>query len=538
MSLPARNADIIAQRLALAGCRFAFGIPGGEVLTLCDAFDAAGLRVILVKHENAGGFMAEGTHHVTGVPGVLFATIGPGVANAVNVVANAWQDRVPMIFLTGCVDVEDSLSYTHQVFDHGAVLGPITKASVTANPGTVAEAIDRAIMIATSDRPGPVHVDVPINVARAKPADKDILVSEKAAPSRPAQSKELEQAQGWFRRAERPIMIAGVDVLNDGSAAAVAAFVQRHGIPLITTYKAKGVLDEAHPLALGGAGLSPKADKVLLPLVAQSDLIILAGYDPIEMRIGWRDPFRAGVPVVEFASTLGGHGMHRASASFQCLVGAGLSALEASGGPRECWSGGEASRTRAVLVEQFNGPGRWGPHEVFATARSSLPDDTIATADSGAHRILLSQTWRCHEPRTLLQSSGFCTMGCALPLAIGAKLAAPERPVVAFVGDAGLEMVLGELATARDLAMPVIVIVLVDRSLALIALKQQREKYAELAVSFGATDFAAVGTAMGGHGVSVSDSAGLSREIELGLGRTSFTLIACEIDGDDYDDAF
>ena len=128
-------ATLIAERLAAAGCRFAFGIPGGEVLTLIDALAAAGIRFVLAKHENAAGFMAEGTWHQTGAPGVLVATVGPGIANAVNVIANAHQDRVPMIVLSGCVDAAEQQTYTHQVFDHQALLRPITNATLMAVDG-------------------------------------------------------------------------------------------------------------------------------------------------------------------------------------------------------------------------------------------------------------------------------------------------------------------------------------------------------------------------------------------------------------------
>lgn len=533
-----RNADLIATRLARAGCRFAFGIPGGEVLALCDALSRAGLRVVLVKHENAGGFLAEGVHHVTGAPAVLFATLGPGVANAVNVVANAWQDRVPLIFLTGCVDPADEQTYTHQVFDHGALLRPITKASLTAVPGAVGTVIDKAVAIATDPQPGPVHVDVPIGVAQAAADEAPAPLRPRPGPTAPAEGEALAEARRWFREAHRPLMVAGVDALNDGSAAAVAEFAVTHRIPLITTYKAKGILDEDHPLSLGGAGLSPRADRVLLPLLARSDLVIFAGYDPIEMRVGWRGPLPAGLRSIEFASVPNTHFMHRAGLAFTCTVGAGLAALATEGGPAGSWAEEAPARARAELAEAFAGPARWGPHEVFAVARAVLPRDTIATADSGAHRILLSQVWRCPEPRSLLQSSGLCTMGCAVPLAMGAKLAAPERPVVAFVGDAGLEMVLGELATARDLELPVIIVVLADGSLALIALKQRSAGYPGLAVDFGGTDFAAVARAMGGHGAEVRDADTLAGELRAALGRRCFSLIACRIDGDDYDGAF
>ena len=129
-------AEAIAGRLYEAGSRHAFGIPGGEVLALMDALEHSGIKVTLVKHENCAGFMGEGAWHAGKGPAVLFATIGPGVANAANAIANAWQDRVPMIVLTGCVPSVEAHTYTHQVFDHVALLEPITKASFRVEPGT------------------------------------------------------------------------------------------------------------------------------------------------------------------------------------------------------------------------------------------------------------------------------------------------------------------------------------------------------------------------------------------------------------------
>ena len=161
-----RTADIIGRRLYEAGVRFAFGIPGGEVLTLIDGLESAGIKFILSKHENAAGFMAEGAHHVTGAPAVLIATVGPGAANAVNVTANAQQDRVPMLVITGCVDSVDTVTYNHQVFDHRAVFSPICKGSFEVSDGYVDDLIDKAIAIATEGRPGPVHLDLPITMAR------------------------------------------------------------------------------------------------------------------------------------------------------------------------------------------------------------------------------------------------------------------------------------------------------------------------------------------------------------------------------------
>ncbi|MES2665580.1 MAG: thiamine pyrophosphate-binding protein [Pseudomonadota bacterium] len=525
------GADVIGRALVRAGASHAFGIPGGEVLALMQGLDAAGVRFVLVKHENSGGFFAEGHWHVTGALPVLVATLGPGVANAVNVVANAMQDRVPLIFLTGCVDAAEAETYTHQVFDHQAMLRPVVKASLRASAGAVGAVMAKAIAIATSGQPGPVHVDVPISVAEGAEADPALPVPA-ALPGLPPAGL-LAKARAVLAGARRPVAIAGVDAVNEGAGPAIAAFCTAHDIPLITTYKGKGLLPEDHPLCLGGAGLSPKADKVLMPLIAQADAILLLGYDPIEMRTGWRNPWRADQPVIEIAPVLRPHGMHRVDHALCGNLGDTLAALQHDAPPR--WS---VAPQRAALKAAFKGPDHWGPHAVFRTLREELPPETIATADSGAHRILVSQMWDCPGPRLMLQSSALCTMACAVPLAAGAKLGRPEVPVVAFVGDAGLEMGAGELATLRDLRLPVIICVLVDESLTLIEMKQRASQRPNLGVTFGGTDFPALARAFGGHGVWVDDVETLRREAQAAQTRPQFTLLACRIGRRAYDGAF
>lgn len=531
--------DVIAARLAEAGCRHAFGIPGGEVLALMEALDRAGLRITLVKHENAGGFMAEGAWHASlaaggAAPGVLFATIGPGVANAANVIANAWQDRVPLIVLTGCVPATEALTYTHQVFDHVRFLEPITKAAIRVEAGTAALAIDKALKIATSGRPGPVVLDVPIDVQREAPESFRRSAYKPEAPMAPAGAS-LAEARRWLAEAERPLVIAGLDVLTQRAGDAVARFCRRCDAPLIATYKAKGTLPESDPLCLGGAGLSPVADRELLPLVKASDCVILAGYDPIEMRTGWRDPFGIDQRVIDIAAAPNEHYMHQAPLNFVGDVAASLAALSEGVRPRETWLGGEIADAKARLAEAFHRDEDWGPAAVVDEARRASPAGAVATVDSGAHRIVLSQIWESDHVGGLLQSTALCTMGCAVPLAIGRKLAEPERPVVAFVGDAGLEMGLGELATARDLGISLPIVVFVDEQLGLIELKQRGSQMKSLGVEFAATDFTAVAEAMGGAGAPVRDRAGLNAELTAAFARKGFTIISALIGRNAYD---
>lgn len=529
------GADLIARRLAGAGIRHAFGIPGGEVLALVEAFGLAGIAPVLVKHENAAGFMAEGAWHATGAPGLLYATLGPGVANAVNVIANAQQDRVPLVFVTGCVDATEAESYTHQIFDHQALLRPIVKATFRATAETAEAVVDKALAIALSGRPGPVHIDVPIGVAEGKAISRLKASQPAPLPARPAEGPGFAAVRAALAAAERPLIIAGLDIVNQDASAALTAFARAWSIPVIATYKAKGALAESDPLAIGGAGLSPKADRHLLPLLQAADVVLLVGYDPIEMRINWREPFAEGTVVIDLAAEAMQHGMHRADHLIVGDVAAAMTALGAPSFSRQVWPGGEPALTRDALREAFVPNDAWGPDVVFETARAATPPETVITIDSGAHRILLSQIWRTDVPRAILQSTGLCTMGCAVPLALGYKLARPGSPVVAFVGDAGLEMGLGELATARELGLPVVIVVLVDESLALIEMKQRTGQRPNAAVDFSGSDFPAVARALGGIGRWIDDALTLREAMATALAGDKFTVLACRIARRAYD---
>ncbi|UWQ51171.1 thiamine pyrophosphate-binding protein [Leisingera caerulea] len=529
-----RAADVLARRLHEAGCRHAFGMPGGEVLTLVDALTKAGIAFHLAKHENCAGFIGEGVHHADGAPVILVATLGPGALNGVNVVANAHQDRVPMLVLTGCVDAAEEQSYTHQVLDHRAVFAPVTKATFRLDAEAADLIADKAVAIATEPRNGPVHIDVPISVADAPARDRGIR---RAPASATAPSGEaLAQARSWLAASTRPVAVIGLDALQENAGPAIRSFVEKHQIPFITSYKAKGILPENHPLCLGGAGLSPLADKHLLPLVREADLVLSIGYDPIEMRPGWRNVWDVKTQnVIEVAPETNTHYMHQAGLNFLTAIAPTLMALSDGTGPRGTWPTGRPAAVKAELADAFPQDDNWGPAGVIAECRAVLPPETLATADSGAHRILLSQMWDCQEPRGLIQSSALCTMGCAVPMAIGRKLAQPERPVVSFSGDAGFLMVAGELSTAAELGVAPVFVVFADASLALIELKQRQRQLANGGVDFAAHDFAAMGRAFGGNGVTVASRAELRAALEDAMKSDRFTVISAVIERGGYD---
>ncbi|MEO0460964.1 MAG: thiamine pyrophosphate-binding protein [Myxococcota bacterium] len=535
-----RGADVVARRLYDAGCRFAFGIPGGEVLTLMDALNNAGVRFMTVRHENAGGFMAEGTHHVMGAPGVVLATVGPGVANVVNAVANAQQDRVPLIVLTGCLDPALTPTFSHQVFDHQAVLAPICKASFRLEAGAEAIIVAKALCIATEGRPGPVHIDVPMAIAEASAEDTERWPAESSVSRVEIERSEVEP----FRCGHRPLMIIGNDVLHQGGAERVRAVADRLQIPVLTTYKAKGVVDEDADYALGAAGLSPKADGLLLPLVRRADAVLLVGYDAIEMRAGWRFPFSPDAEVIQLDTVADTQFVHRPTRRWIGDVATLLEEVVRDYAPSGTWPEGEPARVQSQLKSAFGPAGEdaWSARAVTEIL-TELTREARVAVDTGAHRILASQMLCRATPGTLHQSTGLCTMGYALPTAIGAALAGSSRPVVAVVGDGGFEMVIGELATARDLAVSLTVVVYDDRSLALIEKKQRARQLPSVGVdlgpdeAFGGTDYDAIARGFGARGVTVRTVSELRSELVASLNHPGVDVITCRLPRRDYDDA-
>ncbi|MCF6231536.1 MAG: thiamine pyrophosphate-binding protein [Rhodobacteraceae bacterium] len=533
------NARIIARHLANAGCCHAFGMPGGEVLVMLEALRDAGVEFTLCKHENAAGYMAEGTWHATGAPGILLTTIGPGLANGVNAVANAFQEQVAMIVLSGCIDDGEAEQFTHQVMDQSALMAPITKAQFRVAPGTGAHVVQKALAVAMADPPGPVHIDLPVGLA----ADTAVDVAISARVTRGAgwpDDVALGQAAAQLAAARNPLILAGLGAVHHAAGDAITGLSHACNIPVITTYKAKGVMDENDRLCLGGHGLSPLSDKQILPLLRASDCILLAGYDPIEMRSGWIQPW-AGEAAIELAHADNNHGMHASATRVIGNIATLVEQLHAAlpvPGSEPVWTGGEPTAARAALDQDFQTPGHWGPHEVFHTLQAQAPDHAVVTVDSGAHRILISQMWKCTRPHSLLQSTCFCTMGVAVPLAIGHAIARPDTPVIAVVGDAGFDMSPGDLATLRDANLAMAIIVLVDDALALIEKKQVLMQLPGYGVGFQPTDIPAVARAYGGHGVSVSDKATLIQELNDVWTRDTFTVIAARIDKQEYASAF
>lgn len=525
-------ADALAEALHAAGIRVAFGVPGGEVLTALDALARRGIEIVLARHEAAAAHFAQGVARATGAPGLLFTTVGPGVAMAVDGIASAHQDRVPLIALTACLDDEEvRAGFTHQLFDQAALLRPVTKGGARLSAADVDATARWATSLALAPRPGPVHLELPPRVAESK-ASRAVMAG--ADPSaQPMTGEALEAIDAMARalgRAQRPLVLVGLDALEPGTSPALRALCERLGAPVLTTYLAKGVIDERSPRSLGAFGLSPSIDRVLLPLVKEADVVLAIGYDPIEVRAPWTSPFGPDARVLELAHVARDPrpftATHAAIGSLPPLLRALTEAL-----PEHARA--LPTKTQAALAEVHARMDASAPGQLVSALREALDPSIHVAVDTGAHRILLSQRWVARMPGEVVQSTGLCTMACGVPLATG--LMVGGRRAIAVTGDGGLEMMLGDLATVRDLGLPLPIVVFDDQALELIALKQRSMGHPSRAVNSGGTDFAAVGRALGGRGVRIERPEELGPALREALASPPFTILHCPIPRGSYD---
>lgn len=550
MTSTPRVADLLAQHLA-RHTRFAFGVPGGEVLTFVDALDQAGVRFVLCRHEASAGFAAEAAQRVGGGIGLLVATLGPGAANTVLPALNAAQARRPLVIVTGCIAAHDEGTYTHQIVDHRRLLEPVVKASFRVSAKNAAAIVERALTLAMEGTPGPVHLDLPTDVADtrldalgregrplASVATTTIAATTDQRPARASarSSARIQRSlRNELRGARRVVVLAGLEMLDADEPSPLRG-IAASGVPVLTTYEAKGLVDEHHEASLGAFGLSPRADATILPWLREADFVVLAGYDPIEVRTSWREPFGPDASVVELTRREGGHGMYHAT---HRLVGdptVTLASLFDEVPPTRRWLD-EARPLRTALDESFAAREPFEPSAIVRVLEETIPDDAWWTVDTGAHRIVLSQVLRMRRPR-LIQSSGLSTMACALPFAIGAKLASPSTPVVAVLGDGGFEMAMGELVTARELGLALTIVLLDDRSLALIEAKQRQRGLPNVGVDYvdPGPDHAALARACGARGLTASTPDELRAAVHVALASDRPTLIHVRLPRGSYDD--
>lgn len=485
------QSDQLAAELAAQGTEVCFGIPGGGAnLALIGACELRGIRFVLMRGETAAVIAAGVYGELTGRPGLAIVTRGPGLASAANGIAQAWLDRQPVIVATDGTGT----AYSHQRIDHAQLAAPIAKA-VVADPG-------EAVKLALALPQGPVVVDV------GAPRTVSAGVRGRAA---------ARTTTGTPAGARRPLVIAGVAAR--GAEGALRELVRGSAIPVLTTYKAKGAIPESWPNA---AGLFTGAT-IEGPLLAEADLIVLVGVDPVELiPAGWPYP----APVLSLSPWQIDDDYLPVSESRVGPLPALLAELDLDGSG---WQrAGDLWRTAAAASVRVATPGL-APHVVIEAVRAAVPARSIATVDAGAHMLVAMPLWSVEEPRSCLISSGLATMGFALPAAIAAALTTTD-PVVCLTGDGGLGMCLAELETVARIGRDIRVVVLDDAALSLIEIKQTAGQGGRSAVRHGAVDFAALATALGVPGTTASTAAEIARAVS----QPGPSLVHARVDASGY----
>jgi acetolactate synthase-1/2/3 large subunit len=464
------NADLIVRTLREAGVTHAFGIPSGNVLGLLEAMRAGGLEFVLTAHEGSAAFAADVTGRLTGAPGLCLATLGPGATNLTTGVGSAYLDRSPLLAITCTLPTPQLGRRIQMAIDHHALFRPLTKASLPLRRGRVAAALAEALEIALAEPPGPVHLDLPEDVAAA-PAIEDVPPVPPARRLRPAPDAAVRRAGELLRQARRPVAVIGASATRLRNAELLRRVVERHRLPFASTAMAKGLVDEDHPLALGCIERARR--QVQREFLRGADLVVGLGYDVVEVEYeAWIgtvpllavdvDPVDADPSVVIAHEVVGD-------------LDSSLERLASLEPARPDWAPDAARRHRERFQQALRPPAPgFPPHQAIDVVREVLPREGVLAFDVGAHTHQIAGQWAAHEPRTFLVTNGWSSMGFGLPAAIAAKLARPERPVVALVGDGCFQMTCGEVAVARRLGLGLPVVVLDDGWLSLIQVKQHR----------------------------------------------------------------
>ncbi|HVC21546.1 MAG TPA: thiamine pyrophosphate-binding protein [Vicinamibacterales bacterium] len=528
-------AEVLATTLREAGVTRMFGLPGGEILDLIEAARRAGIEFVLTRHEAVASLMAEATGRLSGRPGVCVSTLGPGAVNLMLGVANAWLDRAPLIAITATLATTARPYGTHQDLDLNAIYRPFTKETLTLDGTDTAAAVRRAWRTAVTVRPGPVHLALPGDVARRedrRTGDPNAISLTPDPLPAPAAGAVAAMAAA-IREARRPAVILGVDLDPSTAPPIVRRFVEALGAPVFATPKAKGILPEDHPQFLGICG-GLAGDATVLDFLGRADLLIGVGFDPVESDKLWHHTMR----LVSIAPrTIAA----RAFAPALELTGdllPSLSALAAGPfGPGD-WREEDFTAFRAALERTLRPSqppvGGLSPWEVTRRVRERVPPETVVAADVGSIKLIVSQAWRTTQPGTFLESNGLSTMGYALPAAMAARLYAPERPALAFMGDGGFSMMIADLETCVRLHLPLVVVVYNDSALSLIQVAQERRGYPDLGVRYGDVDFSAASRAFGAWARRVRTMAELDAAIDAAQAHDGPAVVEVLIDPAEY----
>lgn len=513
----------LVAALVAHGVDTVFGIPGTHNLEIYRHLAEQGVRHISHRHEQGAGYAADGYARTTGRPGVAVVTSGPAVLNAAAAVGQAYSDSVPVLLVSPGLPLRHpglGNGLLHETRDQGAALAAVAAASIRA--ASVAEipiAVAQAFATMTAGRPRPVHLEVPLDVLSETGA---VDIPRPVQVPRPAPlAEQITAAAHRLAAAHRPVILAGGGARRAGEE--VRLLAERLGAPVVTTTNGKGVLAEDHPLALGAGIHLPS----VRDLVAESDAVLAVGTELAPSDL-WNGPLPLNGRLIRVDIDPVGAVTNAVPdivliADAAPAVRALLAALPATSTAPAAVETARRWRQRKLKEARTEGA-EWLP--VIEALAAALPRDAVVSADSamvcyyGALANLPT-----YRPSSFLYPTGYGTLGYGLPAAVGAKVGHPDRPVVALLGDGGVMFTVAELATAAALGLPLPVVVVDNSGYGEIRNEMVDRGDPVHAVTFTAPDFAALGRALGCHGVTLDDPGTLTAAVREALAADRPTVI-------------
>lgn len=515
--------ELAVRSLALHGVDTVFGIPGTHNLELYSHLPDTGIRHVLPRHEQGAGYAAIGWARAAGRPGVVFVTTGPGVMNLATAAAQAWSDSVPLLILAPGMPRGHPAAgsgFLHEMPSQlRAMEGTVARAVRVSSGGELAQELAAAFASFSAGRPRPVYVEIPLDLLGAE-ADAEPL----AAPAITAPAPALDQvelAASAISKARTVVIVAGGGASRAGGAIAILA--ERACAPVLTTANGKGIVPEDHPCSLG-ACLNLRAARELLE---SAEVVVAIGTELAESDL-WDGPLQLRGRVIRI--DIDPAQAHRgAPAELALIADADAAARELAaalqGRERVDADSGRVAHVRQALAEEIERQaGRW--LEPLGVIREVLQRDAIFTADSAmACYYGAIPALPAYVPNGFIYPSGFGTLGFSVPAAIGAKLGAPDREVVALSGDGGLMFTVAELASASALGMSLPVVVFSNRGYGEIRREMIARRDTPIGVDLPSPDLSLMGRALGGAGVTAPDARSLALELAAALERPAPTLI-------------
>lgn len=476
MSTVARE---FAHTLKETGIKYVFGVPSGNMTDYIEAIrQEEGIDFILTGHESAAAFMAAVYGRLTGVPGACFGTFGPGATNLATGVGCALLDRLPLLAFTDEMPAHLRHRTVQMNIDHQALFQPLTKWTTRIEKNNVAEIILKASGIAIEELPGPVHIGVPAGIGNevaGQPDESFSYLRFEKETALEASSELVEFAKRRFKNSRKPLLAIGLTTVRAKIKSMLLDLAEKYNLPVVLTPMAKGMFPENHPLYAGVLfhALSNHVAQTYL----EADLVIGIGYDPVELNY---EDWMPRVPLLHFSNRPADVDRDLLSDVTDVLGDLNLSVKELLNidCPAKKWNRELIEARKQEMFRKMDPPNEsFGPRAVVKGLREALPENGILTVDVGAHLHLAGQMWKTPSPEKLLMTNGWSSMGFGIPAAIGAKLCHPELSVACLTGDGGFRMMAGEMATARQLDLNVVFVVVVDNSLSLIRIKQEKKNY-------------------------------------------------------------